>query len=189
MPATNNPDNLEHKFNKDQTIAKNDPYYLIVSRLHKHKNIDIAIKAFNKLEKKLVVIGEGPESNFLKSIGYQSEDSIYQYYKNCEAFIMPQEEDFGITGIEALNFGKPVIALKKGGALEYIQEGINGVFFDDPFEGSLANAVRSYNDHESSFDSNKIKEAAILFSKQRFKKEFSEFVLEKMYEYENHYYS
>src|SRR3989344_1577117 len=127
------------------------PYCLIVSRLYKHKNIDIAIEAFNKLNLPLVIIGDGPEqkrlrqkieNNRITMLGFIADKQLHYYYLNCKAFILPQEEDFGITPIEAMSFGKPVLALRKGGAIETIMEGVTGEFFDDPIAEGLADGIR-----------------------------------------------
>lgn len=159
-------------------------YFLIVSRLFKNKNIDIAVEAFNKLGWSLVIVGSGPEMKRLKQIakkniyfsGYQPDETVARYYENCLGFVMPQEEDFGITPIEAFSYGKPVLALKRGGALEYIEEGINGEFFDDPDPEILAYAVRKMKDKLADYDPQKIKRTALRFSEERFKKEILEFI-------------
>ncbi len=159
-------------------------YFLIVSRLFKNKNINIAIQAFNKLGWPLVIVGSGPELNYLKRIaakniyfaGYQPDEIVGAYYENCLGFIMPQEEDFGITPIEAFSYGKPVLALKRGGALEYIEEAVNGEFFDDPSPEVLAYAVKQMRDKLPSYNSEKIKKTAERFSEERFKKEILEFI-------------
>lgn len=159
-------------------------YFLIVSRLFPSKNVDVAVKAFNKLGWPLVVIGDGPELKRLRKmaeknvsfLGYQSDEVVAGYYAGCSGFIMPQEEDFGITPIEAMSYGKPVLALRRGGALEYIESGINGEFFDDPSPEVLADGVRRLKENLSKYDPNKIKRTAERFSEERFKKELSEFV-------------
>lgn len=109
-------------------------------------------------------------------LGYQPDKIVQQYYANCLAFIMPQEEDFGITPIEAMNYGKPVLALKRGGALEYVQEGINGDFFDDPTEEVLADGLRRIKQNLPNYDSIEIKKTAQRFSEDRFKQEIREFI-------------
>jgi len=156
--------------------------YLIVARLYKHKNIDIAIRAFNKLGWELVIAGTGPEYSHLKAlagptvrlIGSVSDDTCDKLYAYCQAFIMPQEEDFGIAAIEAMSHGKPILALRRGGALEYIEEGVNGLFFDDAHEAVLADGVRRL--REIKFDSEKIKASVEQFSWQKFQSSFSNII-------------
>lgn len=156
-------------------------YFLIVSRLFKHKNIDLAVRAFNKLGWPLVIIGDGPELKKLKKIadsnikflGYQPDAVVHNFYAHCDAFIMPQEEDFGIAPIEAISYGKPVLALRRGGALEYIKEGINGEFFDDPIEEILADGARRLKSKMSNYDAQEIKKTAEKFSVDRFKQEIT----------------
>ena len=157
-------------------------FYLIISRLYHHKNIHIAIRAFNKLGWKLVIIGEGPERRRLENmagpniqfLGYQSDATCSMLYASCLAFIMPQEEDFGIAPVEAMMHGKPVLALKRGGALEYVQEGMNGLFFDDPHEAVLADGIRRI--REMKFDPEIIKQSAKKFSWQKFQLSFSNII-------------
>jgi len=161
-------------------------YFLIVSRLYKHKNVDTAVKAFNKLGWPLVIIGDGPEYKNLKKmagtnvkfLGYQPDNVVYEHYANSLAFIMPQEEDFGITPIESMGYGKPVLALGHGGALEYIQPGINGELFEYPTEEILADGVRRLkeNINKSLYDTEKIKETAKRFSEERFRSEIITFL-------------
>ncbi len=152
-------------------------YYLIVSRLYKYKNIDIAIEAFNKLGYQLMIIGDGPDRERLenmagptiKLLGSKSDEVLAEYYSSCRAFVMPQEEDFGLTPIEAMSFGKPVVALRRGGAIETIIEGETGEFFDDPIPEALADAVRRLNENYESYDSEAIKVQANKFSSEVFK--------------------
>ena len=165
-------------------LTTDTSYFLIVGRLFKHKNIDIAIGAFNKLAWPLVIIGTGPEyrrlskmaTGNIKLLGYQPDDIVQSYYANCQAFIMPQEEDFGITPIEAMSYGKPVLALARGGALEYIEEGVNGEFFEDPTEETLADGVRRLIQNLPNYDQEKIKKTVEQFSKERFVLEMWEIV-------------
>ena len=155
-------------------------YFLIVSRLYHHKNVHHAVKAFNKLGWPLMIIGDGPERKKLKKLasegniiltGELPDRLVYQYYENCLAFVMPQEEDFGISPIEAMSHGKPVLALRKGAALEYIIPGINGEFFEDPCEEMLADGARRLKENLANYDPAEIKKTAEWFSRQRFEKE------------------
>jgi len=162
---------------------RND-YFLIVSRLSPYKKIDIAIEAFNKLELPLVIIGEGSDKNKLvkianknvKFLGFQTEEKLAQYYENCYAFIFPGEDDFGITPIEAMSFGKPVLAYKKGGVLETVIENETGEFFDDPIPEILADGVRRLKNNYSNYNAEKIKKQAEKFSEERFKEKIKKVV-------------
>jgi glycosyltransferase involved in cell wall biosynthesis len=171
------PVTLKAIFTDDEVSIKD--YYLIVSRLYPHKNINLAVQAFNKSGKNLIVIGDGPEMGRLQKIakeniyflGHQSDENISIYYQNCKAFIMPQEEDFGITPIEAMSFGKPVLALRKGGAIETIIEGQTGEFFDDPIAEALTHTILEFEKKITQYHSGKIGEHAAKFSAQRFREE------------------
>ncbi len=162
----------------------NPGYYLIVSRLFPHKNIDIAIDAFNKLGYELIIIGDGPAKKDLKNIagknikilGYKKDAEVRDYYRNCKAFIMPQEEDFGLTPLEAMSFSKPVLALRKGGALETVVENMTGEFFDDPIPEALADGLRRLNENYTHYSPLIIQKWAEKFSRDRFREEILKLV-------------
>ena len=154
-------------------------YFLIVSRLYPYKNVHIAIQAFNKLGYKLVIVGDGPYRKELEQmvrgditfIGHCDDATVASYYQHCKAFIMPQEEDFGLTALEAMSYGKPVLALKKGGALETITEGVTGEFFADPIPEALADGIKRLNEHYPRYHAETIKKSTESFSRERFKRE------------------
>ncbi|MDO8512218.1 MAG: glycosyltransferase [bacterium] len=172
---------------------ENKGYFLIVSRLSPYKRIDVAIHAFNKLELSLVIIGEGRDRERLQSIagatikfkGFVSDEKLPDYYAGARAIIFPGEDDFGIVPVEAMASGKPVIALRRGGAMETIVEGITGEFFDEPHEALLAEAVRGFMEKESSYDYLKIRERAELYSEEKFKEKLQKYVEEKWNEWQN----
>ena len=153
-------------------------YYLIVSRLFKYKNIDAVIDAFNKLKYTLIIIGDGPDYRRLSRmagenvimLGFVEDNVLSTYYANCRAFVMPQDEDFGLTPIEAMTFGKPVLALRQGGALEIIFEGKNGEFFDDPIPEAIADGVRRLEINYSMYDHEYIINSTKQYSFDTFKK-------------------
>lgn len=153
-------------------------YYLLVSRLYRYKNVDVAVDAFNKLGYPLVIIGDGPDRRRLQKLagrnimftGRVSDERLAWYYENCRAFIMPQEEDFGLTPVEAMQFGRPTVALRRGGALETITEGETGEFFDDPIPEALADGVRRLNEKYHVYRPIKIKAGADRFSSTVFEK-------------------
>jgi len=179
------PVEILHQTQNSELKAKNSEYYLIVSQLRKYKRIDMAIDAFNKLGLELVIIGDGPEKRKLKKmakknikiLGWQPEEITAEYYKNCTAFIFSGEDDFGIAPVEAMSYGKPVLAYRKGGATETIIDGKTGEFFDYENSAILADCVRRFrlkpmNHYDPKFISGHVQK----FSKERFKKEILEFV-------------
>lgn len=162
----------------DETKTKKNDYFLIVSQLVKHKKIDVAVEAFNKLELPLMIIGEGPERKALqkmagdnvKFLGFLSDDQVARYLQDCRAFIFAGEDDFGIAPVQAMKFGKPVLALRIGGALETIREGVSGEFFDYPLPEIMADGVRRL--LEKQYDENIIKKTVERFAEENFRRNF-----------------
>lgn len=159
--------------------VKEGKYYLVVSRMVSYKKVDLIIKAFNKLKYPLVIIGTGSEENklrvladrkYIKFAGSVSDTELAEYYRNSKALIFPQEEDFGLVVVEAQSFGKPVIAYKKGGALDTVIENKTGVFFNEQIWQSLYEAVKRF--EKITFDSKIIIRNAKRFSEENFRKEF-----------------
>ncbi len=154
-----------------------EDFYLIVSRILGYKNIDLVIEACNKLKKNLVIIGDGPHLEHIKSIagptvavlGRQPNNIVEDYIGRCKAFIFPGNEDFGISPIEAQAAGKPVVALRAGGALETIKEGQTGVFFDEPKVELLIEALNKLD--KKRWNPKIIRQNAKNYSKERFMKE------------------
>jgi glycosyltransferase involved in cell wall biosynthesis len=164
---------------------KND-FYLIVSVLSKYKNIDLAVRAFKSNNKDLVIAGDGPELDSLKSkakghsnikfAGRVSEKEKRELMQKAKGFIFCSIEDFGITMVESIASNTPVIALRGGGALEIIKERNTGIFFDSPTVTSLNNAISEY---EKNFrNKHKIDNKYIFseFSKATFKRKIREVV-------------
>ncbi|KKQ45526.1 MAG: Glycosyltransferase [Candidatus Moranbacteria bacterium GW2011_GWC2_37_8] len=159
-------------------------YFLVVSRLSPYKKVDMVVEAFNKLGLPLVVIGQGQQEKLLKKIakdnvtilGWQNDEIIQQYYKNAAGFIFPCIDDFGIAPVEAMLSGVPVIAFRKGGACETVQEGITGEFFDAQTSEVLADGVRRFMLNKDKYDKEMIKRRAQEFSRERFEREFGEYI-------------
>jgi len=157
-------------------------YYLVVSRLVEYKKTELAVRAFNRLGKPLVVIGTGPEYGRLSKIarsnitllGRQPFESIIEHYSKCRAFIFPAEEDLGITPIEAQASGKPVIAYGRGGAVETVIDGKTGIFFQEQSEESLMAAVERFEKME--FNAADITANAGRFDRSVFAREIRAFI-------------
>ena len=130
-----------------------DDFYLMVGQLVGYKRADLAIRAFNRMKKRLIVIGQGEQFKMLKKIagpgielmGLQPFSVVREHYSKCRALIFPGEEDFGIVPVEAMASGRPVIAYGRGGALETVVEGETGIFFNNQSEEDLIAPLMSLN--------------------------------------------
>ena len=168
-----------------------EDFYLTASRMVPYKKMDLIVQAFSGMpDRKLVVIGDGPDFAKIKAhagpnvtlLGYQPFEVLREHMQRARAFVFAAEEDFGIVPVEAQACGTPVIAYGKGGALETVRGLHNpqptGVFFDRQTPHALAEAVRTFEQNQSRFDSRVIRDHAQRFGQQRFKTEFSAFVEE-----------
>jgi glycosyltransferase involved in cell wall biosynthesis len=135
-----------------QPDAVQDDYYLVLSRLVPYKRIDLAVEACTKMNRKLLVVGAGPDRARLEKIagpsvrflGRQSDEAVARYAARCRALLFPGEEDFGMTPLEVNAAGRPVIAFRAGGALETVIERRTGLFFDQPQAASLMQAIKDF---------------------------------------------
>jgi glycosyltransferase involved in cell wall biosynthesis len=126
-------------------------YYLMVGELVPYKRPDLAVRAFNKMKLKLVVIGGGEMLEEIRRIagptvtvmGSQPSQVLKRHYARCRALIFPGEEDFGMVPVEAMASGRPVIAFGRGGATETVAEGLSGIFFAEQSVEAIASAVGS----------------------------------------------
>lgn len=170
-----------HRF---QVCHHSEDFYLIVSRLLSYKRIDLAVETFNRLGLPLVIIGDGPDRDYLERLarpnitftGYLADTEVMEYFHRCRGFIFPGEEDFGIAPLEANACGKPVIAYKAGGALDTLLEGKNGLFFTEQTPEALAaTVIRS---REIAWDPETIRQQAEAFCPETFRQKMLEFVRE-----------
>jgi len=157
-------------------------FYLMVGQLVRYKRPDLAVEAFNKTKKRLIVIGEGEQMSALKKaagptisfLGWQPFPVLRDHYARCRALIFPGEEDFGMVPVEGMASGRPVIAFKRGGALETVVEGETGIFFDHADVESLIEAINRYERIEEQFSSKVIIEQAKKFDQQHFKRKMEQ---------------
>jgi glycosyltransferase involved in cell wall biosynthesis len=157
---------------------KPEDYYLIVSELVPYKRVDMAVRLFSKTGRKLRIAGEGPEYRRLKGMarpnvefcGRVSAGDLRELYARCRAYIMPGEEDFGITPVEALASGKAVIALGRGGVLETApaEDHLGGVFYPEPEEQQLEDAIGRFEKVESSIVARDLQASVARFSESEF---------------------
>ncbi len=159
-----------------------DDYYLIVSRLIPYKRIDLAVRAFGELGLPLWIGGDGRDRAALQAIaapnvrflGRVPDKELGPLLARCRAFVFPGLEDFGITPVEAMAAGRPVIAFAGGGALDTVVEDVTGVFFQEQTVASLAGAVRRFD--ETAFDPATIRAHAERFDAKVFKAQMRTFI-------------
>lgn len=185
-----------------------DDVYLAASRMVPYKRMDLIVEAFQSMpDRKLVVIGDGPEFTKVRAfagknvtlLGYQPSEGLRDHMQKAKAFIFAAEEDFGIMPVEAQACGTPVIAFGRGGVRETVVPMRNadcgvqseetrcptGVFFDEQTVGSLIEAVQLFEANRHVFDPAAIRKNAERFSRERFRKEFKEFVESRLAEHQS----
>jgi len=173
---------------KFEPVSKKDNYYLTASRMVPYKRTDLIANAFSMMgDKKLKVVGQGPELEKIKRkstpnieiLGYKSGKELKSLMQKAKAFVFAAEEDFGITVVEAMACGTPVIALNKGGTAETVVDGKTGILFDLQSAESIKNAVLKFEEKINIFDSLKISSQAKQFSRDIFEKKIKEYVHDK----------
>lgn len=179
------------KIEKVTKGLKPEDYFLIAGRVVGAKGLDLAIEAANKLGVKLKIVGEPAglrweqeklqkmKGKTVEFLGRVPDEELYRLYGQCRAFLaLAQDEDFGITPVEAMAAGRPVIAFKGGGYLESVVEGKTGIFFNESSVNSLMLAMEQF--HNLTIKPDDCRKQAEKFSKERFKKEITKLV-EKHY--------
>ena len=165
-----------------------EDFYLIVSQLVGYKRIDVAVEAFNKLKRRLIIIGDGPERPRLEKsansnitfLGGRSSQELKDYYRRCRAFVFPGIEDFGIAPLEAQASGRPVIAYRRGGTLETVVEGETGLFFDRQEAEDLIEAVKAFESKPGGWDARLCRGQAEKFGPERFRSEYKSFLARRL---------
>lgn len=169
---------------EDRFEAPKD-YYLIVSAFAPYKRIDLAVEAFQKMGRSLVVIGKGQDQEKLKKmakgnpnirfIGGLSNESLGEFYRKAQAFLFPGLEDFGITPLEAMYNGRPVIAYGRGGLLDTVTDQ-TGVFFSEQTVESLIEAVQRFEQNKAKFTSENCRARSLEFTRESFRKQYMGFL-------------
>lgn len=163
-------------------------FLLCVARLLPYKKIDLVIEALDHLPAgtRLAVVGDGPDRARLKEasrsrnielLGTVTEGQLRWLYHHCQALVTASFEDFGLTPVEAAMFGRPTVAMRWGGFLDTITEGVNGVFFDNPEPVEVAEAVRRAQRHD--WDEALIRAHSEKFSRANFRERIRKIVTEE----------
>ena len=175
-------------------LSENDDgYYLVLSALVPYKRVDLAVQAFANIERKLMVIGKGPELDLLKGIASANvsfvenadDNQVAEYMRNCTALLFPGEEDFGIVPLEAQACGKAVIAYAKGGALETVidlqqartdKTSPTGIFFHEQTPEALRECITLFEQNKNRFEPHKCRENALKFDRAGYKQLMKEYI-------------
>lgn len=172
------------RFDLPKTPPTKD-YYVLLGAFAPYKRVDLAIEAFQRMGKRLLVGGGGQEAKKLARllkpgssvtlVGEVSSAQIASFLGNAKAFVFPGEEDFGIAPVEAQACGVPVIAFGRGGALETVRgpdsETPTGIFFGEQTVESLIDAVERFESDQKNFDPHDVRAHALAFSEPRFRQE------------------
>lgn len=179
-----------------------EDFYLAASRMVPYKKMGLIVEAFSSMQdKRLIVVGDGPDFEKIRAyagknvefLGYQPGDVLRDIMQRAKAFVFAAEEDFGIIPVEAQACGTPVIAFGRGGVTETVvpltgsgaggqgsEEAPTGVFFNEQTTASLIEAVQRFEDNRQVFDSAAIRKNAEQFSRERFRREYKEFIEKKL---------
>ncbi len=160
------------RFIKDNSAPRDG--YILWGRHVPYKRFDLAIEACNKLNKKLTIVGSGPDTERLRKLagptiyftGRVSDEELVRLAHRAEAFLFPNEEDFGLAAVEAMASGLPVIAYKRGGALDIVSESETGIFFDRQSVEDLSNAILRF--EQTTFSYNTLVQRSKRFDKALF---------------------
>lgn len=172
---------------------KDEGYYLVVSALVPYKRIDIAVRAFNGSDRKLIIVGNGPKLPDLKAVASSNisfiddadDREVVEYMQKCKALIFPGEEDFGIVPLEAQACGKPVIAFGKGGVLETVtgsdytqtvEANATGIFFYEQNTQTLQNAISRFESTKHQFTPQKCRDNTIRFDRSVYQRSMKKYV-------------
>jgi glycosyltransferase involved in cell wall biosynthesis len=165
-------------------------FYLIVSALVPYKRVDLAVAAASQLNRRLLVVGSGPEERRLRALagptveflGWRSDREVAGLFARCRAVLFPAVEDYGIVPLEAAAAGRPTIALGRGGALETMiglddpERPPTAVFFGEQTVEAVVAAMRTFEAAEGRFDAKALRKRAEMFDRARFKDRLSEYI-------------
>jgi glycosyltransferase involved in cell wall biosynthesis len=171
------PVDLEAGVDASPAAPSESPYYVVAGELVGYKRVDLAVAVANRLGRRLIVVGSGEQLSALQAVagptveftGRVSDPDFRRWLAGARALLFPGLEDFGIVPVEAMASGTPIIAYARGGACDYLREGVNGVGFDRQDEDSIIGAVMRFEAAEATFEREAISGSVARFSAARFR--------------------
>jgi len=171
-------------------VARPDDFYLVVAALVPYKRIDLAVAAANRLRRRLLVVGSGPEARRLRAlagptvefVGWRPDAEVADLYARCRAVLFPAVEDYGIVPLEAAAAGRPTIALARGGALETMiglgrtEASPTALFFEEQTEAAMTKAILDFEAAEQRFDPAALRARAAEFDTAMFRRRVREYL-------------
>jgi glycosyltransferase involved in cell wall biosynthesis len=181
-------------FNLSQTHSRED-FYLATGALVPYKRFDVVIRAFNKLGRRLVVAGSGPELKKLRNMaasnidirGWVSNEELRRLYRTARALVYVAREDFGIVGVEAQSCGCPVIAYSTGGMAEIVRDGVSGLFFKEQHEHDVLEAIERFERYQ--WPPGQVSQGAERFSRGEFEDRIRRIIKDRLPEIAGQKYS
>jgi glycosyltransferase involved in cell wall biosynthesis len=173
------------RFRADQP---REDFYFTVSRMVSYKRIDLLVQAATKLGRQLVVVGDGPEMARVRSLagptvhllGEQSDAVVTDHLQRCKAFLFAAREDFGISPVEAMAAGAPVLCLGRGGTRETVRDGVTGLYYEVQEVDALVDAIQRFERDPQRFEPQRIRAHAETFSETRFRQEMQDLIAESL---------
>ncbi len=173
------------RFRADQSRGD---FYFTVSRMVSYKRIDLLVQAATRLGKELVVVGDGPEMARVKALagptvrllGEQPDAVVTDHLQRCKAFLFAAREDFGISPVEAMAAGAPVLCLGRGGTRETVMDGVTGLYYEEQDVDAVGDAIQRFERDPQRFEAPRIRAHAESFSEARFRREMQELIAESM---------
>ena len=165
-----------------------EDFYLVAGRLVSYKNVEVVVRAMAQLERPTVVVGEGPERRRIEKLAKRigggrmvlerglDDAAFADRLERCRALVFAGQEDFGMVPVEAMAAGAPVIALGRGGLRETVEDGVSGVFFDEPTPEALVRAVRRFEGEGLASTAGERAAAVARFGPARFREVFGAWV-------------
>ncbi len=146
------PPPIDTDFFSPSPSLERDDFYLTAGALVPYKRFDVVVRSFNRLGKRLIVAGTGPELRSLRSVassnvdvrGWVSNNELRRLYRTAKALVFAGREDFGMVAVEAQSCGCPVIAYDDGGLAEIVRDSVNGLLFKSRNEQDVIDAIERF---------------------------------------------